>query len=243
LAELAGHGINNFSIANTGVLKALINSIDGSALSNKSPKKENTVNLYLDSSMNIFNAAAASFFNSVVKNCPAARIKDITLSAELSLDEIMDIAAFDANTSFSVYSYGYFPVMRARLKIGYLDKDYERTKKFASSDEKSYYLKDRKGYSFRIMSGYNENVVFLNSRKICNFFDMRQFVSKKISNLLIDTKTFNGSQILEIVNYYSTALDLLHAKKYAEFDKLAARTAKNPLFSDYTRGHFFREVL
>ncbi|MBM3699455.1 MAG: U32 family peptidase [Actinobacteria bacterium] len=243
LPGLAACGINNFSIANTGVLKALINCINCSAISDKSPKKENTVNLYLDSSMNIFNAAAASFFNSVVKDCPSARIQDITLSAELSLDEIMDIAAFDANTSFSVYSYGYYPVMSARLKLGYLDKGYKRAKNFDGSDLKSYYLKDRKGYSFRIISGYNENVVFLNSRKICNFFDMRQFLNKKISNFLIDTKTFNGSQILEIVNYYSAALDLLNAKKYAEFDKLAAGAAKSPLFSDYTRGHFFREVL
>jgi collagenase-like PrtC family protease len=238
--ELDKLGINNFSLSNTGILKTLINCIDGYG---KSRGKQNTVNLYLDSQMNVFNASAISFFKSVIKGCPEINIKDITLSAELSLDEIKDITAIEEDMSFSVYSYGYFPVMSARFKLDFLDKDYKKEKYLASNDIKYYYLKDRKGYSFRILSDYSDNLVFLNSRKICNFFDLRQFVSKKICNLFIDTRTFNSIQILEIINYYSTALDLLYVKKYPEFDMLAVRAAKSPLFSEYTRGHFFREVL
>ena len=87
--------------------------------------------------------------------------------------------------------------MRSRYKLEYLDKDSNKP----DSKEK-YYLVDQKGYDFRVVRDYNDNLLFLNSRKICCLFDLPEALSCGINNLYIDTRTFEISQAQEIIRTY-----------------------------------------
>ncbi|MBN1299173.1 MAG: U32 family peptidase, partial [Actinobacteria bacterium] len=165
------NGINNFSISNCGIFKYISGFCSRNVKSNNGIfKKNNNLNIYLDHSLNIFNINAVKFYISFLKNNPALRIKNITLSSELCLDEAGKIINHDyfetenkmgqkpASNSyekidFNVYSYGYFPVMRARYKIEYMDKTPGKTAiNKPGSNKKEFYLIDRKGYRFRILS-------------------------------------------------------------------------------------------
>jgi collagenase-like PrtC family protease len=104
-------------------------------------------------------------------------------------------------------------------------------------------LIDQKGYRFIVLRDYNDNLIFLNSRKICNFFDLPVFVEHGINNIYIDTRTFSGKQIQEIVGFYRSAADRLSKGQMDEFYKISRRASKSNLFSNYTKGHFFRETI
>ena len=132
----------------------------------------------------------------------------------------------------------FFTVMESRFKMEYFYKNIPK-----KNAGKLHYLIDQKGYRFIVDRDYNDNLIFLNSRKICNFFDLPGFYQNGINDLYIDTRTFYTKQIKEIISYYKAAIGKLAKGQVVEFNKIAKRASKISLFSDYTKGHFLREVI
>jgi len=127
--------------------------------------------------------------------------------------------------------------------MGYLEKDGDKKPDAAGKLKYNYYLVDQKGYRFRMQSDYNENLIFLNSKKICNFFNIQDFLKSRINFFLIDTNALKTGEILNIIEFYNKAIRLASGEKILELEKFNTQVGKNKLLSDYTRGHFFREVL
>ncbi len=128
--------------------------------------------------------------------------------------------------------------MSSRYRLEYLEKGSNKP----GLPEK-YYLIDQKGYEFRVAKDYNDNLLFLNSRKICCLFDLPEALSCGINNLYIDMRTFEISQAQEIIRTYRKAIELLSVKNFKELADFLKNAGENSLFSDYTKGHLDREVL
>ncbi|MBE3128327.1 MAG: U32 family peptidase, partial [Actinobacteria bacterium] len=157
ISELITNGIKNFAISNSGIIRLI-------------SKATGDINLYLNPGLNIFNNLAVFFYYELIDKINAAgsnlkiSIKGMNLSSELNLEEMSEIIDTIRENSlkdlnFSIFSYGYYPIMTARYKPEFLDTKYLRSK--------SYQIKDSKGYKFSISEDYNENMIVYNSRKIC----------------------------------------------------------------------------
>ncbi len=193
--------------------------------------------------MNIFNHKTAVFYCSLGKKYPSIRIKGIGISPELGFNEIKTLTNLSlysgiTDVEFNLYSYGYYPVMRSRYKLEYFDRDSNK-----SGPLEKYYLVDQKGYDFRVVKDHSNNLIFLNSRKICCLFDLPEVLSCGVNNLYIDTRTFEISQIIEIIRAYRNVLDMGSGKNSKELEDFLKNAGKNSLFSDYTKGHLDREVI
>jgi U32 family peptidase len=271
LKILYSSGIGNFSVSNPGVLKSLAeivnnssnksrdssscssgsirnrddssNSSNVSSESSGKSSSSNSVDINLEFCLNIFNHKTAAFYCGLGKKYPSIRIKAIGISPELGFNEIKTLTGLSSysgisDVEFNLYSYGYYPVMRSRYKLEYLGKDSHRP----GLPEK-YYLIDQKGYDFRLIKDYNDNLIFLNSRKICCLFDLPEVLSSGVNNMYIDTRTFEISQTLEIITAYRKALDLLSGGNFKKLEDFLKNAGVNRLFSDYTKGHLDREVI
>ncbi len=237
LLGLFNDKLNSFSISNAGILKVILDTCDNAGAA---------TNIYLNYMLNIFNHKALSFFIEFISNWRNVLLKDIALSPELSLKEIEKLIKLSGyieesgnkRFDYTIYSYGYFPVMESRFKMDYL---YE--KPGLEHRKKILKLIDPKGYEFFMVEAYNDNIIFLNSKKICNLFDLPGFYGSNIDNLYIDTRLFDIKQIKEIVEFYRTAVDSIAKGQKTEYDRTSRLASKSDLFSNYTKGHFFREVM
>jgi putative protease len=221
-------GIRNFLISNLGFLKSVPGDYKGLYF-----------NLYLGSTLNIFNTFTLSCFMDLLANS-GNKIKGAGLSPELSLNEISDILInaknfTHENFKFSIYGYGYCPIMSSRYKLSYLDNSY--------SSERGYYISDLKGYKFKICPNYNEGILIFNSRKICLIFDLDKIVESGINAIEVDTRFMTDKQVSEVIKSFKKAIDILTAQGVEKYREFAGRLTDEILFRNYTKGHLMRSVL
>jgi U32 family peptidase len=243
------NGSGSISCNNGNGRNSLINNNNGNgnigARGNNSSSinNGNTLEISLEFCMNVFNHKTVAFYCGLGKKYPSINIKAIGLSPELSINEIktlIGLASYSgiSGVEFSLYGYGYYPAMRSRYKLEYLVKDININKL-----PEKYYLVDQKGYDFRVVKDYNDDLVFLNSKKICTLFDLPEALSSGIDNLHIDARTFEIVQTQEIIWNYRKALGLCAMGHFKELDDFLKNAGENSLFSDYTKGHLDREVI
>jgi putative protease len=243
LRILYASGIGNFSVSNPGILKSLAEVVSSTSDNSSTGSSRNTADISLEFCLNIFNHKTAAFYCGLEKKYPFMRIKAIGISPELGFNEIkmltgLSIYSGIADVEFNLYGYGYYPVMRSRYRLEYLDKDSNKP-----GPPEKYYIVDQKGYDFRVIKDYSGNLIFLNSRKICCLYNLPEVLSCGINNLYIDTRTFEIGQAMEIIRTYRKALDLHSVKNFKELEDFLKNVGESSLFSDYTKGHLDREVI
>jgi collagenase-like PrtC family protease len=172
----------------------------------------------------------------------------------------------------SVYSYGFPQVMVARIGDNFFKKAYaffaegkdrngktsgktgtkkadakkagdSRKKILTGSDSCRRYLVDRKGYEFGISNDNYGNLTFSNSKKICNFFNLKEFVDTGIGNFYIDARDLKPEEALLVAGYYKKAINLIIKNDLSGFEKLKNDASRLTVFQNYTTGHFHRNVL
>lgn len=233
ISELIVYGIKNFAVSNSGIIK-LISNMKGD------------INLYLNPVLNIFNNLAVFFYYELIDKINAAgsnlkiSIKGINLSSELNLEEMSEIIDnFRENNfkdlNFSIFSYGYYPIMTARYKPEFLDAKY--------LPDNSYQIKDSKGYKFRIGKDYNENIIVYNSRRICTTFGLDMIIQGGINSIIIDTKFIKNSEFIKIIKTYKKVIDLLSENNISGYKDYTQTIDGDKSFTDYTKGHLLRGVL
>ncbi len=233
ISELITNGIKNFAISNSGIIRLI-------------SKATGDINLYLNPGLNIFNNLAVFFYYELIDKINAAgsnlkiSIKGMNLSSELNLEEMSEIIDTIRENSlkdlnFSIFSYGYYPIMTARYKPEFLDTKYMQGK--------SYQIKDSKGYKFSISKDYNENMIVYNSRKICTIFDLDKIIEGGLNSIIIDTKFIRDSEVAKIIKTYKKAINLLSKNNISGYKDYMQAIAGDKSFTDYTRGHLARGVL
>lgn len=229
--------INSFQVSNLGALNIL----------DKISQKENfNLKIFLSSSFNLFNSFSIHYFKNLInnnfnegKNYKNINLKGVELSPELNLNEIKTIISNfrkDKSSSFkfSIFSYGFFPVLTSRYKINYISDEYDR--------KKEYYLEDIKGYKFRVSMDNMGNMVVFNSKKICTIFDLEKIYDAKVDLIEINTRYLKENETYKILKSYKKAINILSNKGIQKYREFVSFLKEDILFKNYTRGHLFRGV-
>lgn len=189
--------------------------------------------VYVDFSLNVFNSPAANLLSA---KFPC--IASITLSPELTLREIKNIALYSKST-FECIVHGLLPLIVSGHCIAGGDPE----KCSAPCKRDSYGLKDEAGYIFPLYFDRSCRTNILNSRELCMIEYIPQLVQAGISSLRIEATSLKPDRVEPVVSIYRKNLDsYMKDKKGYEFnpeDKIALEKLSA---SSLTKGHYFRGV-
>lgn len=247
LVNLVDLGFNNFYVSNSGIL-FLLNKISDSL--------NFPLNIILGYNFNLFNSFA---INEIKKQLNKnIKISGIILSAELTLPETSEIIS-DLNineelksifneTDFSIYSYGFYPVMTSRVRYEGLIGN--------TNDLSNFTLKDLKNFKFKLSHDYLNNTQLFNSKKHCLIFDIKEIIVNHINGFLIDLRFLEEEEIYFIFKSFLEGLmlsrnindlkltDVKSSRNYIEkYETMIFRLSKSSFLTNYTKGHLFREVI
>jgi len=230
--NLIERGAKYFRISNPGIMK-LMSQCDNI-------KKNNGIKVIIGNTFNISNIAALDFYYNILGDYPG--ISGIELSPEINMEESRSIIdSFKKmhrekrGIDFSVFAHGFFKVMTARCDISL----YENS---SSMGHANLFLEDRKKYRFRITGDENANTLIYNSKNICSIFDLEIIITSGINSLLIDSIFMRPEDIKNILKNYRKALSLIAGNKVDVYRSFTEDLSSDPLFMDYSKGHFFRGV-
>jgi len=140
---------------------------------------KNKYDIHLLDISNYFNNKINIFNNYSIKECAEYGINKVTLSRELSKTELEDILKYNLDIDTELIVYGTLPIMSCNYCfLGKSNMCYPECKRLCS-DDNSYYLKDRLGFKFRIVSDNIQSITSIFNSKI----------------LSISPKTFNVSSV------------------------------------------------
>ena len=247
LVKLVDLGLNNFYVSNSGIL-FLLNKISDS--------HNFPLNIILGYNFNLFNSFA---INEIKKQLNKnIKISGIILSAELTLPETSEIIS-DLNkneelksifneTDFSIYSYGFYPVMTSRVRYEGLIGN--------TNDLSNFTLKDLKNFKFKLSHDYLNNTQLFNSKKHCLIFDIKEIIVNHINGFLVDLRFLEEEEIYFIFKSFLEGLmlsrnindlkltDAKSSLSYIEkYETMIFRLSKSSFLTNYTKGHLFREVI
>ncbi|MEI7616111.1 MAG: hypothetical protein WCJ54_05290, partial [Actinomycetota bacterium] len=248
ILKLLNSGINSFYVSNLGVLQ-LLNRLSCQVCF--------PINIILGYNLNLFNSFAISTIREQLDS--KIIIKEIFLSAELTLQEAAEIitdlkknevfADASIRTCFSIFAYGFYPVMTSRVNYD----------EIMESDDKvinNFSLRDRKNYEFKISLDYLSNTQIFNSKKHCVLFDIKEIINNNISGFLIDSGFLDEEEIYQIFKLFIEGLVIVKnlskqghggfkpdRNAVQKYETFLLKLSKSPYLSDYTKGHLYREVL
>lgn len=165
---------NGFLVANTGVLHSLPDS----------GKKS----LVIDYPLNVFNRLAMAHY---LEHC-----QRVTLSPELTLDEIKQIAPYGM---VECIVHGFFPVMVSEHDLlGEL---------FPDDRLHEALLEDVKGFKFQVKKDGGGRTYIMNSREMCMLDHIPELIEAGVSCLRIEAKTYDRKTTGKLTELYRKAID------------------------------------
>jgi putative protease len=193
--------VDGFLVGNLGVLDHL-------------RKKFTNKIIIIDYPFNIFNRLSMDFFMDFSER--------VTLSPELTLKEIGDLAPYDP---VECIIHGFFPLMVSEHDlIGGL---------FPGKRPEAFFLKDEKGYEFPVMNNAHNRTYIMNSRELCMLDYVPDIIKAGVTCLRIEARTYDSGMIAKITGDYREAID----------DAVSGMKSEKRCTGAYTNGHYFRGVL
>ncbi|MBE0525039.1 MAG: U32 family peptidase [Methanosarcinales archaeon] len=187
---------DGFLVANQGDLYRLHNSID---------KKS----LIIDYPFNVFNRVTMTYYLDYCQR--------VTLSPELTLDEIQHIAS---NGPVECIVHGFFPLMLSEHDLlGAL-----------FPDDNIHYalLEDEKGFTYQITTDRQKRTYIMTSRELCMLNYIPRIIESGVSCLRIEAKTYDKKTTGKWTQSYRKAID---------------NRTKDRCKADSSTGHYFKGVL
>ncbi len=170
----------------------------------------------IDYPFNIFNRLAMSHL--------LEHSLRVTLSPELTLDEIKDITPY-GQTECLVH--GFFPLITSEHNLlGHL---------FPGDNIGEAVLKDEKGFNFPVRNDIKGRTYIMNSRELCMLEHVPGLIEAGVSCMRIEAKMYGENTTRKLTQLYRKAID--GAVKGAEVQDKCGDSGK------YTTGHYFRGVL
>jgi len=187
---------DGFLVANLGDLYRFHNSID---------KKS----LIVDYPFNVFNKLTMTYYLDYCQR--------VTLSPELSLDEITHIAS---HGPVECIVHGFFPLMVSEHDLlGQL---------FPDDNVQNALLEDEKGFTYQITTNRQKRTYILNSRELCMLNYIPSLIESGVSCLRIEAKTYDKKTTAKWTQSYRTAID---------------NRTKDRCNAESITGHYFKGVL
>ncbi len=168
----------------------------------------------IDYPLNIFNRLTMDYFSHYSKR--------VTLSPELSLKEIRNIAPYGFSECIV---HGYFPLMVSEHDlIGCL---------FKANRPAGVFLKDEKGFGFPVMTDMHKRTYVMNSRELCLLGYVSDIIKSGVCCLRIEAGKYDAKRTGEITREYREAVD----------DAVSGIKSGKRCVGKYTTGNYFRSVI
>lgn len=191
---------DGFLVRNTGILYHL-------------RKNFSHKNMVIDYPLNIFNRLAMHFFSN--------HSDRVTLSPELTLKEIRDIAPYGFSECIVQ---GFFPLLVSEHDlIGCL---------FKANRPADVFLKDEKGFVFPVMTDMHKRTYVMNSRDLCLLGYVSDIINLGVCCLRIEAGKYDAKMTGEITREYRGAID----------DAVSGIKSGKRCVGKYTTGNYFRSV-
>lgn len=223
---------------------AFLNFLNNYKLNEKRP-----INVIFAHNLNITNSF--TLLELIKKTKKKLSLQEVILSPEITIEEAGEMMAdfykkiIDKDSDIPIplaalYSYGYFPVMLARVRYGLGDK---------------FFLKDRKEFVFAAKSDYFGNTIIFNSKKHNLLEETCHFFKEFIFSCLIDARLLDVKEAIFALNMFIKAMSIndIYISDYADSNKI--RLAKKEMKSlidassssdylrDFTKGHALKGVI
>ncbi|MCZ7392836.1 MAG: U32 family peptidase [Candidatus Methanoperedens sp.] len=164
--------------------------------------------IIIDYPLNVFNRLTMGYLLNYSQR--------VTLSPELTLDEIRNITSYGAAECIV---HGNFPLMVS--EHGLVDSLFLGSIKDAL-------LKDEKGFAFPVKTDLQGRTYLMNSREMCMLEYVPEIMEAGVSCLRIEAGMYDKDKTGKITRAYREAMDKNRGK---------------PCEGEYTTGHYFRGVL
>ncbi len=171
-----------------------------------------TIPIVIDHTFNIFNRLTMGFLSTFSQR--------VTLSPELTLKEIAQLAHFGPVECFVQ---GNFPLMVSEHDLA--------GDIFSRGSSQDICLKDEKGFIFPVRTDMQGRTYILNSRDLCMLEYVQDLIKAGVNSMRIDARTYDPRTTEKITQAYREAID---------------KSTVNRKCSDlveHTTGHYFRGVL
>ena len=142
-------------------------------------------------------------------------IKRISLSKEITLNDIKEIANFN-NKNIEVLCQGYYPITYSKRPI--LSCYFKNFKLKKTSN--IHYIKEENRNDYYFVLESKNNLTVYNNRQYSLFNNLPELIKNNISSLRIDSIFMNEIEIKEYINLYSLAIDSLTNNNIEEYNKL-----------------------
>jgi putative protease len=170
--------------------------------------------IIIDYPLNVFNRLSLDFFSGFCER--------VTLSPELTLKEIEEIAPYDP---VECIIHGFFPLMVSEHDlVGGL---------FPGKRPDDIFLKDEKGYEFPVTNDIHNRTYIMNSRELCMLDYVPDVLKAGVSCLRIEARTYDPGMTAKITREYREAID----------DAISGTKSEKRCTGAFTNGHYFRGVL
>lgn len=199
--------------------------------------------LEVDEELGLFLNYTFNFFNShALKSIENPLVKQITLSPELTLEQIEEISAHNRDTRLECLVHGPLELMVSEycpLNSILSDRKGE-CQGFCRKDR--YFLRDRLDLDFPIFADQFCRMHLLNSKDLCLYGDLPKLTRAGVKAFRLELKTYPTADIGLIVQRYRMALDLIFAGQEVVNAETVIEEFKRLSGRGITKGHYFRGV-
>ena len=244
MENLIQHDFCNFYISNYSFLYFLYKLKE---------YKDKIISIILAHNLNITNSFALA---ELVRTKPQnIFIKEIIFSTEITIEEINNTLVdfygkiLNKNDELflpaaSLYSYGYLPIMNARVRYD-----------FSGKKDNNICLMDKKNFSFMVKNNFMGNTVIFNSKKHNLISETGNMIQKLVNGFVIDAGMLKIEEVLFALNsfYEVIKINRLYMKNYFDRNKIlkAEKEEENFIkglldskyFKDFTKGNSVKKII
>lgn len=205
--------------------------------------KESELPVYLNYSLNIFNDCAIQG----IKEHMGPRLEQITLSPELTLEQIQGLSSRKDALRLECLVQGPLELMIAEYcPVGSIlcrDGSCPRCSNGCASEKGGYALRDRLNLDFPVVTDQHCRMHLFNSKDLCLYEDLQALVRPGPLVLRLELKIHTAREVAYICKTYRTALARIGQGRW---DRADSETTVNELIKytgrGITKGHYFRGV-
>jgi U32 family peptidase len=190
--------------------------------------------VYLNYTLNFFNSYGLSYF----KN---PRIKQITLSPELTFEQIREIRWHQPDIGLECLVQGPLELMVSEYcPMDSVLADKGQCRKVCRQNE--YFLRDRLQLDFPLYTDQFCRLHLLNAKDLCLYEDLRKLAEIPGLTLRLELKTYPAERLGRFVKEYSKALKVIGGGQEITDGESVIRDFKSLTGRGITKGHYFRGV-
>lgn len=190
--------------------------------------------IFLNYTLNVFNSYTAQSLSD-------PRIKQITLSPELTLEQIKKINSHSSPLGLEVIIHGPMELMVSEYcPVGAAVSPGQECGRYCGKAQ--FYLRDRLNLDFPVFTDQFCRMHLMNSKDLCLYEDLVKLVETPGLVLRLELKSFSSREATRLIHAYKSALDSIRQGLTPTNPERVIKELSAISGRGITKGHYFRGV-